>query len=158
MPTRIAVPSKATRKILAALDPVYVAWCAGHPYTQMFDHQGNLLKATKRLVQFTVHTRLPWNCLCMVLCRSQLNQQYIKSIAVNPVQPQTQPMLAPALNTQHQQLLNEVNPQHVLTAGWVASPTGHDIPLEVAAKIMQHQGGWDCLAPWQQQEDLTCST
>lgn len=158
MPSRLTVPVKASKKILAALDPVLVAWCAGHPYTQLFDRQGNLLKTSKRLVQLTIHTRLPWNCLCMVLCRSQLDQQYIKSIAVNPVQPQTQPMLAPALNTQHQQLLSEVNPQHILTAGWVASPTGQDIPLDIAAKIMEQQGGWQCLAPWQHTETSACST
>lgn len=145
----MTVPRKASKKILAALDQVLVGWCATGQHTRMFSLQGEPLVVSLRMARLTIGTRLPWNCLCTVLCRSQLKEQYMKSEAIRTVNPRTQPELAPLLNEQHQRLLREANPQHLMTAGWVASPTGREIPLDIAAKILEHLQGWQCLAPWE---------
>lgn len=145
----IYIPQRSTKKILPILQDKLVAWCVGQRFCQMFDLDGNLLKVPERTQLLTVKTKLPWNSLCMVLCRSQLNEEYIKSLVVRSLVPETQPNLADALNREHQQLLEGVNPQHFINVGWVASPGGLEIPLPVASKIMLALGGWDCLAPWE---------
>ena len=145
----VYIPQRSTKKILPILQDKLVAWCVGQRFCQMFDLDGNLLKVPERTQLLTVKTKLPWNSLCMVLCRSQLNEEYIKSVVVRSLVPETQPVLAEVLNKHHQQLLQEANPQHMVNVGWVASPGGREIPLPVAYKIMAALESWDCLAPWE---------
>lgn len=106
--------------------------------------------ATPALARTIENGEYKWTIFCAVFCRSQDGEQYMKSLVVNSTSPCKQALLGDLLIEQHTELLNECNKSHVITVGWMASPTSIDWTEKLGGDVFDKMGAWKNLAQWEQ--------
>ena len=148
-------PHKRAKVVVKQLTrQILVAWCPGYPEPICFNTNGDPLNIEAVDVKVAFMTKaLPWSSHCLVLCRDQNKQQYIRSQELLAKGEYLYKDLAKPLNDLHQALLNGTNPQHRLNVGWVSSPAGIDVDIELADKIMIAMNAWDRPAKWEKKDD-----
>lgn len=90
-----------------------------------------------------------WSVFCAVTCRRQDGQEYMQSEFFKFEQPYRQSGLCEYLNDKHKTMLKGANPEHRVSAAWIACPHGEDISESYAAELITKLGGWEFLAKWE---------
>ena len=106
-------------------------------------------KATPALATTIEKGRYKWTVFCAVFCRSQHGEEYMKSLVIESPSPCLQGDLVELLHEHHVALLEECNEAHLITAGWMASPTGIDWSEKLAGDIFSKMNAWENLAKWE---------
>ena len=73
----------------------------------------------------------------------------MKSVVIESKSPCLQGELADLLHEHHIDLLTECNEGHVITAGWMASPTGIDWTEKLGGDVFSKMDAWAHLAKWE---------
>jgi len=141
---------RAGNQALAAAGKYLISWCMGEKEPTFFNLKGKRVMPPEDHVKIQAMTcALPWSSMCLVMCRDQLGNNYLQSLDISSKEPYTYTQLAATLNEQHQRLLDNANPMHVIGVGWISSANGKTVEDETAYSIMEELGGWELKAKWQ---------
>lgn len=96
---------------------------------------GDRLSVTPITRKAITEYRHKWKVFMAVFCRDQLGKEYIRSGIADPKGEYLHTELLDALNDEHQKLIKEANPKHIIGAGWLACPDGAEIEDDKACEI-----------------------
>ena len=87
-------------------------------------------------------TPLVWNIHCYALCVDQFNQTYLRGFVISLPEPIKQSAIHKALSEKHYEWMNnEINKNHLLTLGWVAT-TNKDPDTKLVHKMFSELGAF----------------
>lgn len=90
-----------------------------------------------------------WVMHCAVTGRRQDGQEYMKLEVLTPPHPVMQSQISNSCNELHKEMLARFNKIHQLTAAWIASPHGDELPEAEVDQIITHFGAFDFIAEWE---------
>lgn len=93
-----------------------------------------------------------WTVSMLVVARSQLGEEYIKSLQANFYGKYDNAV--GILNSYQEQIRRDVNTMHYLTEAWVAVPQDTDLTEEQEQAFMEAMGAFDNLAQWEQSNGI----
>lgn len=133
------------------------AFVAGKPYVE----QVNLVTlkpmlANPEIVKLLNGFAYKWQIECSVICRDQAGVEYVVSETVNCVDKyrHSDPDFMRFLNSNHQRLLKECNPLHIITAAWVALPVNRQsLSMDTLDTIYRNMGAFDFMSSYEASKD-----
>jgi hypothetical protein len=111
--------------------------------------KGSIEPISRTVASAICDTPLPWYLMCVVTCRRQDGQQYMKIEELAVPHPVTQSQIAKSCNSLHIELVRKCNPEHRLTAAWVGSPKGEELHPLLVDDILTNMGAYDFQAKWE---------
>lgn len=90
-----------------------------------------------------------WVMHCAVVGRRQDGQEYMKLEVLTPPHPVTHAQITKSCNELHKEMLARFNKMHQLTAAWIASPHGEELPEAEVDQIITHFGAFEFKAEWE---------
>jgi hypothetical protein len=84
--------------------------------------------------------RHKWSVFIAVFGIDSQNQYYMKSNEVIVANPVFQSELSDTLNTHHQTLCSQFNPNHLISVGWLATPYSKVWDEQKAFKVLENLG------------------
>jgi hypothetical protein len=127
-----------------------VTYITGDDFNNLYCLQKNKkVSASLDMAKALANQPFKWSVLIAVFCRDQNGQEYIKSELIASKQKYLQHELIQFLSAEHTALIKSVNGNHVIGAGWLASPEGIDWDEKVAGKIFEQLGAFE----WAKDQD-----
>ena len=83
-----------------------------------------------------------WSAYLAVFGRTQLGEEYMKSMEIVTPSRFYQRDLAPILEAHHLELIKQVPDHHRCSVGWIASPTGKTFTEKEAGELFTKMGAW----------------
>jgi hypothetical protein len=117
------------RMAQALLKDIVVVFVAGqnNGVVQVWDRKRKAMVKIQECTARAIHEgRFPWMVHCAVTGRRQDGQEYSKLEYLPAPHPVTQAQIAESCSEKHLRIIDTMNPQHTLTAAWVASPRGDE--------------------------------
>jgi len=84
-----------------------------------------------------------WAAYLAVFGRTQLGEEYMKSVEVTTPSRFYQKDLAPVLEAHHLELMKQVPDHHRCGVAWIASPTGKTFSEKEAGELFTKMGAWE---------------
>ena len=132
------------------VNEMFVAFVVdGDPRCDVIDAEGNKIHVDHALMNALEKVPYAWSVCCVVTCRTETGQQYMKMRCVDSGARYYKKDLTPTFNDIHIKLLKECNGNHVVTAGWVAAPRPFEFEDEFVNNVMLKLGGWKFPARWE---------
>ncbi|EPH5256771.1 hypothetical protein ACS0KS_002598 [Vibrio cholerae] len=137
----IKIQSMQTRKILSNYHVVFVANMVDG--TLVYSKQGEPVSITKVLAQSLGSVQIKWSVTCYALMRDNTGREYLKSFVATTKTPCKHEQIREEVADLHWDFLDKnCNPNHFLTAAWIANSIDNPPSDEVADKIFTHMGAW----------------
>ncbi len=121
----------------------------GTPYAELRTKEGKLLNITQDTVDILEKVPHRWSVVCVVLCKSEIGDIYLQTQMLPTTSKYYKRDLTELCNATHQRLVKEANSNHLVTAGWVASPEPREFSDEYLLALFEHLGAWKYLAKWE---------
>lgn len=86
-----------------------------------------------------------WAVTCAVLCRDQMEREYLVTQQVACKDRYYHSDLIDVLNEQHQALIKTCNSLHAINYGWMATVNDEEIDLKTQESIYRMLEGFECL-------------
>lgn len=131
-----------------------VAWVQGeNKESCVFNlKSGKRENVTRMMAQALGEAPHQWTILLAVFCRRQDGQEYAKYFEVQTGANYYESDLIEAMREHQDALITQQNPEHFISAGYMASPHPIEFDEKQAGKIFASMGGWDCLSKWEARE------
>ena len=84
-----------------------------------------------------------WSAYLAVFGRTQLGEEYMKSVEVTTPSRFYQKDLAPVLEAHHLELMKSINERDRAGVGWLASPAGKTFTEKEAGELFTKLGAWN---------------
>lgn len=136
---------RAHRLATAVLSGYVIAYVTGRE--EYFCHLINLnqmkeVQVTSVLFKSISEIPHAWGVLIASVCQDNFDKKYIQSEFHKMKSKYYQRDLIEYLNQEHSKLLKSTNPNHLIGAGWIASPIGSEVTDEQATQIFEMIGAW----------------
>ena len=119
------------------------------PVTMINVKSLRIRKPSPTMKDTLVTQRYKWSTVCAVFLRDQFGKEYMKSVAINSLQPELQGDLVKTLVAEHEQLISECNDSHFINVGWLSTPYAYEWEPDVEGSIFSSLNAWDGLAKWE---------
>lgn len=131
-----------------------VVWVQGdNKYSSVFNlKNGKREKVTRLMAKALSESTHQWTILLAVFCRRQDGQEYAKYAEVHTGANYYESDLIEAMREHQDALIAQQNPEHFISAGYMAAPHPIEFDEKMAGKIFADMGGWECLAKWEARE------
>lgn len=83
-----------------------------------------------------------WTIYIGVMCEAPSGEQYMRSEEFAPQGNYLSKHLSELIESAHDEVLAQANPNHVVSSGWLAVPYAVTIEESQAAKLFETVGGW----------------
>ncbi|AUR81783.1 hypothetical protein NVP1013O_36 [Vibrio phage 1.013.O._10N.286.54.F9] len=119
-------------------------------HLRIYSNDGHEVGFEKTVPQAIEMTPLKWTYICYVLMRDNQGNNYMKSFTASAPFPCKRSQIRDNVAEAHKAFMDkDCNPNHILTAGWIATTEGHEPSDDVAYKIFDNLGVWDFTAPFE---------
>lgn len=90
-----------------------------------------------------------WSVLLFICGRCPLTGSYWKTSDVAPPGKFYSSQINASLQVHHDQMINDFNPNHFVSLGWIARPVDELYDNDLMYDLFMRLGAWDYLAKWE---------
>lgn len=130
--------------------------CGCGAYVNLFDRKGLAKNITPEIATMIAKTRQKWSVTMYVMLRDNYSKDYIQSQTVNYKQACLHSEISDQLADMQMAFMEkETNPNHRLSAGWIASVEGIEPDDAIALDVFTTLGAFEFKAPWEPDDGST---